>query len=137
MDNRDLAAEWLIRNAPRGSSVGMNWPEGYHCVPVNRTTYSQKLIDWDLAQFKAVKPDYFVMTELEYREYLRVPDRHPQQTQFVRALLLGSGQVGDARYRRIWFDHRPSVLGLGWDHRWAAQDWFYPFPRVVVLKRDE
>ncbi|MFQ5963091.1 MAG: ArnT family glycosyltransferase [Candidatus Scalinduaceae bacterium] len=135
-DNRDKAAKWIIENVDKRSTIGITRAQGFFSVPLNPNSYQIKVIGFDRQLFKKVEPDYFVMSEFEYREFLRLRTKYPKKAEFIDQLVSGKFQFNDFKYDTIWFESRPKISGLDFGHRYPPHDWLYPFPKVVILKKE-
>ena len=136
-DNRDKAAQWIVENVEKGNTIGLTREPGFFSVPLNPQSYRIRVIGFNSEEFKKEKPDYFVMSEFEYREFLRLRERYPDEAKFIGQLISGEFKFNDSKYGSIWFKSQPKILGLNFGYGSPPHDWLYPFPSVVILKREK
>ncbi|MFA5974732.1 MAG: glycosyltransferase family 39 protein [Elusimicrobiota bacterium] len=130
-DPRTQASQWLQTHVPKGTSVGIF--KSYFWTPailrqrnspfqVMRASEDQDALGTGQTRFKSLKPlpRWWVVSELETREYLRSPTWYPEQAAGIRALFdtyevkaSFSKPVPFGRWRQ-W--RRP----LPWDYRYLA-----------------
>jgi hypothetical protein len=143
-DSRLAAADWMIRNAPPRSTVGLvhvPWFYTPPLVPWNGGPESrhefEKLLrgeepyrfsiyeDWDLARLSRIAPEYFVISEFEWREERRLRDA--KALAFLDALEAGYREA--AVFRTFPKEERWVFGGF------APHDWLYPFADVKILQK--
>ena len=92
-DTRDLAAAWVRRNVPRGSSIGLPTIPWFYTPPLDpyfgllepaeRYERVKEFTDyvlvvseseWNAGFLRRESPDYVILSEFEYRDRLRIRD---------------------------------------------------------------
>lgn len=134
-DARDEAAAWLARHVPPGARIGLILPPGFQTPPLAASRYDLRVIGLDRPTLERELPDYLVMSEIEFRDFLRALSKYPQEVALLLELLSGA-TVGDYRYVPVKFMRHPRLLGLDLKPRLPPHDWLYISPDVYVLKRE-
>jgi hypothetical protein len=133
VDSRRLAARWIERNVPAGTTVDLiaNLPGYAPALPPGRTlrvvpTLSREMAPAErfreaAARYPAEASEWLVLTASYYERFLDHPDQQPERAAFFRDLLGGKGGFDVvARFRQ-----------QGW-LRPAAE---FVDPEIVVLRR--
>ncbi|MFQ5503472.1 MAG: ArnT family glycosyltransferase [Planctomycetota bacterium] len=167
-DPRTAAFEWLDRNSSEQASIGLiEYPHAWHppLTPFNAGKTSQPEVErrersgqarfrlvicegWDLGLLEERRPDYFVLSEFDWRDEERLHGRtdeirFPDGYEELEALL--RKRVDDAHSFReslerdyelaVRFENMP-----GWQRRlfgrsFVPHDWLYAFPEIRVYRR--
>lgn len=139
-DARTAAAEWMGRNVPPGSSVGIIGLPWFSTAPITvwnggertRGRYAEgspwRIVaceDWAVSRLERERPEWFVISEFDLRDVKRLDD--PEARPFLRAMEAG------------W---QPAAVFEGmpaWQRRlfggFPPHDWLYPFAQVTVYRK--
>jgi hypothetical protein len=136
-DARDLASEWITQHIPAGQAVGVAksffWTppilRDYHSpYRVTDPTLGNPPIEKIAAILNELRPDYFVLSDCEVRDYLRAPDLSPVYANVLR-------QITEVRCAPIAeFETRPHIGSLSWPKKDPPFDWIYPNPTIRIYK---
>ncbi|MCC6442158.1 MAG: glycosyltransferase family 39 protein [Armatimonadetes bacterium] len=143
-DARDEAAGWIRENLPKGRSIGMTTEPWFYSPPLNpwnggaktrplfeRTKndsgYRLTVTGTDAERLRAAKPDYFVISDFEYGDPLRL--HLPGFEAFWKAL--------NHDYREIRrFEKTPRLGPLDFGKKGLPpHDWLYPYPALRLYER--
>ena len=139
-DPRDRALDWLAPQVRPGSAVGLVGIPWFTHPPVTtwnggertRTRYESgtpvRIVaceDWDPARLGREAPEWFLISEFDVREELRLGDA--RALEFLGALEAGWDVVASfegmpASRRRLFGGHAP-------------HDWLYPYANVKIYRR--
>lgn len=139
-DVREDASEWISRNIPKTAVVGIS--KSYYWTPPIIRQYNppykvlvgggiQSHTDESIRGLKKVIPDadYIVLSDFEYREFLRLPNYCPEENKILTEIM-------NEKYQEIAkFEKSPSAFGITFKKKWPPWDWMYPNPTIIVLKR--
>ncbi|HHL39088.1 MAG TPA: phospholipid carrier-dependent glycosyltransferase [Deltaproteobacteria bacterium] len=140
-DNRDAAARWIADHAgDRPLTVAVAWEPDFYTPPLDRKRFRIEAVSpldrgLDRAALERSRPELIVLSEFEYRQYIRLKSRYPVEGEFFARAVSGRLVLGGDRYEPVWFDNVPRVMGLAADGSFPPHDWLYTHPRIVVLKR--
>ncbi len=139
-DNRDFAAEWIKDHVKPGSIIGVGWSPSFYSVPLDPHKFQIEVLcpiqtGLDKETFNQLSPQYLVFSEFEYRQYLRLKDRFPKESNFFSKALNGRLTTEDFNYQVRWFDRSPNLLGIDFNWRFPPHDWIYTHPAIIVLER--
>ena len=142
-DTRDLARDWIVKNVPKGGSLGFIGTPWYFSPPLSPlfSAPSPKVrleaglavlephlvisqTEWDPV-VSASRPDYFVVSELESRDAVRVG--LPASKPFFD--LWRVDYSGRTFYPKLHW----SLSHIRMDE--APVDWLYTCPSTTVYKR--
>lgn len=135
-DTRDEAAAWLARQVPPGARIGLIFPPSFRTPPLAAHRYDLRVVGLNRPTLERELPDYLVMSEIEFRDFLRAVSKYPREAALVRDLLSGDATVDGYRYAPVRFARHPGLLGLDLKPRLPPHDWLYVSPDVYVLRRE-
>lgn len=116
-NTRDRAAEWIQKNIPAGSSIGlMATPIAFHTPPISASRYTLAIPPSDTANFIVVS-DYWM------REY------RLRGASFPAGEIIQSIEDGPYTVAAI-IEERPL-----WRPRLLPQDWVHPAPTIWIYRR--
>lgn len=140
-DSRDLALRELLSKSRPNEAVGLIWEPWFHSAPVDYCNGGQALrrnpfwqqwtsplrplavVGYDAAKLRAARPRWFLVSEVERRDYLRTN----QATEFWQALSADYAPVA-AWNDGLWGTLVPRFLS-------PPQDWLYPAMPLWLLER--
>jgi hypothetical protein len=142
-DSRDLASEWIVKNIPRGASVGVwGWPYWYtpavlyesnsHTTDERLTGISDDQRPYRIEQGDETtvwpwsdKPDYLVLSDIEVgRSFSAVLGTAYRTLQFPDYTKI-------AEFKRV-----PRFLGISFSKKpYYTYEWCMPNPTIGVWKR--
>lgn len=139
-DNRDSAAEWIRNNVTTGSVIGVGWEPAFYTPPLNKNRYNVEVLTplgdkfnrWRIINHN---PKYMVFSEFEYRQYIRLKDRFPEEARFFSQLLEGKLFDTEIRYKIHRFNNGPKLLGIDFDWKFPPHDWIYTHPEIMIFER--
>ena len=140
-DVRDRAADWLRANVNRSTKIGLASVPWYFTPPITpfngglrslaefhnwqqeKPPYHVIVVGWDTAALRRARPDYFVVSDAEYADLLRL--HRPDAVGLMQAL--------PERYRTLRVFEAPAPLpALRPDKLACPPDWLYTWPRIEV-----
>ena len=128
-DVRDEASRWIRDNIPSNSRIGLARPY-FYTPTIDEKRYLLLKLDMDAQALRNEEPDYFLITNYEYRQYLRMPDTFPAEAAFMAYL------DGGREYKEIQtFERSPSLMGIKLPNAFPPHDWMYPYPTIRIFKR--
>jgi hypothetical protein len=131
-DPRITALDWIKANIPKGSHIGVAFCIHWYTPPLDKEEYRIVPIDMDPDKLHLEPPEYFLITNYEYRQYLRLGEffPYPRTAQALDILLDGK------QYEQIrLFEQHPNLCGIPFPNQFPPHDWMYPYPTVMILKR--
>lgn len=131
-NSRIEALEWIEKNIPKGTRIGVAFRVHWYTPPLSKEDYDIVSIDLDPDKLATEKPEYFVITNYEYRQYLRLKDRFP----YPRAARALDTLLNGEEFKLIQvFEKRPEIFGSSFPNDFPPHDWLYPYPTVLILHR--
>jgi len=140
-DVRDRAANWLRPQLTHRSEIGLASDPWYFTPPVTpyngglrslpefhrwqreNPPYRVVVIGWEAAKLRAERPNFFIVSDAEYADLLRL--KRPAAVALMEAL--------PRRLRsRQDFEPPPPLLWLRPDKIACPPDWLYTWPRIEV-----
>ncbi len=128
--------EWIETNLPPGTRIGLIQTEtGLIYLDDPPLEFPNPV--YRLEQYKrllpalAGRPEYLVVTNLDYRQILRLKElydqiRYDDWTEFLR---------GDKGYEKVVeFDYRPSLLGISFGGPFPPHDMIYNRPYIAIFR---
>jgi hypothetical protein len=132
-DVRDRAVHWINGNIPVGSQIGVAKPWFYtpsanlRQLTLTRTGFSSRSL-------LSEKPDYFIITDFEYREaaYIRrfFAEDYADSNRFLEIL-------NNLNYYQLekTFEVTPNFCGISFSKGFPPHDWMYVYPTIRIYKR--
>ncbi len=138
-DARVLASQWIEMHVAKNNTIGIG-KSFYWTPPVLRSPTSSyqltggtgvdsNLLD-EIANLNTQKPDYWVLSDSEMREFLRQPTRYPNQAAAIEQLKTQYAEIGR-------FETFPRWGPFQWKKRWPPWDWMYPYPTIMIFQRKD
>lgn len=154
-DPRDHSADWLEAHA-QGRSIGLTTEPWFYSPPLSpwnggpqtrslflressRGRFLLRVVDHNFSQLLKERPDFFVISDFEYGDPLRLQGqeiKNPTDAAavdrfitFWRTLLL--------QYREVArFENTPRLGPLKFPKRGLPpHDWLYPYPTILIFER--
>lgn len=156
-DPRDQVLTWLEQHATPTAKVGLVTTPWFYTPPVcpyNGGPHSRALFEadpearryglcvtgWDAVLLDSESPDFFLLSEFEFREQLRLCGRG------LSAVRISPDAGVDRRFVAFWNRlherYEPALIRGGWEAPWwlaprgyVPHDWLYPCPQTRVYRR--
>lgn len=122
-EGRILAVEYLLEHAPEQARIGVIGPELYYNPPIPADRFRIVPVEKDLYQLDSRKIDYLAISLDRRDQDLASAGLPLWQWQFYQAL------EDPQAFSLFWRLDAPPYPG-------APHDWRYPFPRLLLLKRE-
>jgi hypothetical protein len=147
-DTRELAANWIKKSIPEGTSIGLPTIPWYYTPPLDpemgMAASSQQRYDasqmfteyrlvvprdpgWDTEQLEQSKPEYVVLSEAEYTDRLRLKDVDAEK--YFRALDQDYNLVRRFADQPWIFGFQPPLMGK------LPHDMSYASPTILIYAR--
>lgn len=150
-DTRDLAASWVRKNIPHGSTIAVAGNPWFYTVPVKPIMagpYKRYLVGYrfpeskdakqvkydicatwfNIEAIKRVGATAFIATSFEYREFLRLKDKRVSQTMKHLEKLCNGGIAFEKRFERPF-----EFLGIKFGPTYIPHDMMYANPTVRIF----
>lgn len=133
-DTRLKTWDWIETNIPEGSSIAFvshyskRLESDFYYPQISQVKYSVTHTPDDWTRIESA--DYVILSEFEYRQYLRLSKHFPSEHAIFMKILEGGMFV-----RIIEFKSQYALLGLPFPNRFPPHDWLYPMPKIIVFKR--
>ena len=123
-DIRTVAGKWIAAHIPAGAKIGLKRdPYQFETPPINKNKYHLNIAGENLDTLDQQKPDYFVISEIEY--YRRNRQRCDEQ-------------FSKGGYKLIKeFINPPRFLGIPFNDKNPSEDYLYIYPKIFIFKRDK
>lgn len=134
-DNRIKAWDWIETHVPEGSKVafishygGDNLKIDFYYPPIDEKKYKVIHTPDDVDKIK--NADYAILSEFEYRQYLRLSDQFPTESSLLIDIMNGNEFIDVGA-----FEEKYDLLGFPFPHKFPPHDWLYPNPTIMIYKR--
>jgi len=119
---RTTAGKWIAENIPQGAKVGLKRdPYQFETPPLNHFKYKLCITGTDLEEIRRQSPQYFIVSEIEYRRSPQIWDEAFEKT--------GYKIIKD-------FSHPPKFFGLiPFNHRNVHEDYLYIYPKIWIYEK--
>jgi 4-amino-4-deoxy-L-arabinose transferase-like glycosyltransferase len=134
-DTRLEAGRWLAAHAKPGDVVLLFGRPYFYTPPVDADRYSVVAAPLGPEAVTNRLPDWIVVSDYEYRPYLRLAARYPDEAGFVTAMLQGKLRVRGYRYVPSFFSRTLDVASLALVGPHVPHDLRYTHPTIVVLRK--
>ncbi|MCD6218863.1 hypothetical protein J7K43_00585, partial [Candidatus Calescamantes bacterium] len=146
-DPRTQASQWIEKNIPPHTRIGVLWKPYFYTPPIinmeywvegeteynkdNPEKYNQYEIivlkDSSMKETQRKTPDFIVLSEYEYRDALRFPEIFSKEKKLLNFI--------QRNYTLIEkFENLPSIGKLKFRKGFPPHDWLYPYPAILIYK---
>jgi hypothetical protein len=130
IDTRTACADWLKPHLTEQTTVGITtfFPWNY-TPPIDMLTKKIMVTGYSHDTLLAARPDYFIITEYEFREFYRARATEQECEVFVQSLF----SENDYKIIKV-FQRRFAVLGMDFKPDFPNMDWNPVNPAIYIFK---